>query len=42
MLSVLPASASSLAAVDHVISRKSEPKDIVVVLTGRNKTWTTQ
>lgn len=42
MLSVLPASAASLAAVDHVINRKSDPKDIVVVLTGRNKIWTTQ
>ncbi len=42
MLSVLPASAASLAAVDRVINRKSEPRDIVVVLTGRNKIWTTQ
>lgn len=42
MLSVLPASAASLAAVDRVINRKLENRDIVVVLTGRAKTWTTQ
>ena len=42
MLSVLPASAASLAAVDRLISRKSQPKDIVIVLTGRNRIWTVQ
>ncbi len=42
MLSVLPASASSLAAVDRLINRGSEPGDVVVVLTGRAKVWTTQ
>ncbi|MCL4335743.1 MAG: pyridoxal-phosphate dependent enzyme [Candidatus Thermoplasmatota archaeon] len=42
MLSVLPASASSLAAVDKVINRKSDSRDIVVVLTGRSRMWTTQ
>lgn len=42
MLSVLPASAASLAAVDKVISRKNENREIVVVLTGRSGIWTTQ
>lgn len=42
MLSVLPASAASLAAVDKTINRKLDNKEIVVVLTGRSKIWTTQ
>ena len=42
MLSVLPASASSLAAVDRLINRKDSTGDVVVVLTGRAKVWTTQ
>jgi len=41
-LSVLPASASSLAAVDKGIRRTSRNEDIVIVLTGRGKLWTTQ
>ena len=42
MLSVLPASAASLAAVDKTINRKLDNREIVVVLTGRSKIWTTQ
>lgn len=42
MLSVLPASAASMAAVDRMIRKKSGNGDIVVVLTGRSKIWTTQ
>ncbi len=42
MLSVLPASAASLAAVDKTIDRTLENSEIVVVLTGRSKIWTTQ
>ncbi|MCL4337178.1 MAG: pyridoxal-phosphate dependent enzyme [Candidatus Thermoplasmatota archaeon] len=42
MLSVLPASAASLAAVDKTINRKMDNREIVVVLTGRSKIWTTQ
>lgn len=42
LLSVLPASAASLAAADRAISRKDGSMDIVVVLTGRSKRWTTQ
>ncbi len=41
-LSVLPASASSLAAVDKLLGRKNDNGDIVVVLTGRSKAWTMQ
>lgn len=41
-LSVLPASASSLAAVDKGIRRTGRSEDIVIVLTGRGKIWTTQ
>ena len=42
MLSVLPASAASLAAVDKSINRKLDSREIVVVLTGSSKIWTTQ
>lgn len=42
MLSVLPASAASLAAVDKLMSRKGDSREIVVVLTGRSGIWTTQ
>ena len=42
MLSVLPASAASLAAVDKTINRKIDNREIVVVLTGRSSIWTTQ
>lgn len=42
MLSVLPASAASLAAVDKTINRKIDNREIVVVLTGRSNIWTTQ
>ncbi len=41
-LSVLPASASSLAAADKLLGRKKDNGDIVVVLTGRSGNWTTQ
>lgn len=41
-LSILPASASSLAAVDKGIKRANKNEDVVVVLTGRGNLWTTQ
>lgn len=41
-LSVLPASASSLAAVDRLLGKRNDNGGIVVVLTGRSKPWTTQ
>lgn len=41
-LSVLPASASSLAAAHRLVGSRKEPDDIVVVLTGRSGVWTTQ
>jgi len=42
MLSVLPASASALAAVDRLLNHKVTDRDIVTVLTGRSRIWTTQ
>jgi threonine synthase len=43
MLSVLPASASALAVVDSLIPRNTNSdRDIVVVITGRSRKWTTQ
>lgn len=42
MLSVLPASAASMAAVHRLLERKPAAGDIVVVLTGRSRIWTTQ
>ena len=43
MLSVLPASASALAAADMVVPRNGDSeKDIVVVITGRSRKWIMQ
>lgn len=43
MLSVLPASASALAAADWVVPRSADTEsDIVVVITGRSRKWITQ
>jgi threonine synthase len=43
MLSVLPASASALAAADCVVPRSGDiENDIVVVITGRSRKWITQ
>ncbi|MEM0158407.1 MAG: pyridoxal-phosphate dependent enzyme [Thermoplasmataceae archaeon] len=42
MLSVLPASASAVAAADRLLSHKITDRDIVAVLTGRSRIWTTQ
>ncbi len=38
----LPASASTLAAAVRIMSRKSYESECVLVITGRNKLWTTQ
>ena len=39
---VLPASASTLAAAVRIMSRKNDESECVLVITGRNKLWTTQ
>jgi len=41
-LSVLPASASAMAAADKVMKKLGYRGEVVVVLTGRNKSWITQ
>lgn len=41
-LSVLPASASAMAAADKVMRKLGYRGEVVVVLTGRNRTWITQ
>ena len=38
----LPASASTLAAAVRIMSRKNDESECVLVITGRNKLWTTQ
>ncbi|OWP57464.1 MAG: hypothetical protein B2I17_00695 [Thermoplasmatales archaeon B_DKE] len=38
----LPASASTLAAAVRIMSRKGKESECVLVITGRNKLWTTQ
>ncbi len=41
-LSVLPASASAMAAADKVMKKLGYRGEVVVILTGRNRSWITQ
>ena len=41
-IQVMPASSSAMAAASHILSRKSQEHDVVVVLTGRGDLWTTR
>ena len=41
-IQVMPASSSAMAAASHILSRKNQDNDVVVVLTGRGDLWTTR
>ncbi|MHB8361014.1 MAG: pyridoxal-phosphate dependent enzyme [Thermoplasmataceae archaeon] len=41
-IQVMPASSSAMAAANHILSKKQQDHDVVVVLTGRGDLWTTR